>query len=117
MQDMTDCFKLGKTINQYKQLGSSISPASNTSSLNEREYSDFEQYDDELTHDEPEIAGLNFESQDPDFRRDNTVAHKSSRTKTEYKPILKKLISFALFPHVDTSNLIQELSDFARHAD
>ena len=33
MQDMTDCFKLGKTINQYKQLCSSISPASSTFSL------------------------------------------------------------------------------------
>ena len=40
MQYMTDCFKLGKTINQYKQLCSSISPASSTSSLHERDYSD-----------------------------------------------------------------------------
>ena len=43
MQDMTDCFKLGKTVNQYKQLYSRNSSASNTSSLNEENYSDIEQ--------------------------------------------------------------------------
>ena len=72
MQDMTDCVKLGKTINQYKQLCSRLSPASSTSSLNERDYSDVEQYDEESTDDETEIAELNFESQDPDFRRDQS---------------------------------------------
>ena len=39
------------------------------------------------------------------------------RTKTKDKPILKKPISFELFPHVDTSDLLQKLSDFARDAD
>ena len=117
MQDMTDCFKLGKTINQYKQLCSSISPASSTSSLNEHDYSDIEQYDEESTDDGTEIAELNFESQDPDFRRDHSVAHELFRTKTKDKPILKKPISFELFPHVDTPDLIQKLSDFARDAD
>ena len=117
MQDMTDCFRLGKTINQYKQLCSSISPASSTSSLNERDYSDIEQYDEESTDDEIEIAELNLESQDPDFRRDHSVAHELFRTKTKDKPILKKPISFELFPHADRSDLIQRLSDFARDAD
>ena len=117
MQDMTDCFKLGKTINQYKQLCSSISPASSTSSLNKHDYSDIEQYDEESTDDETEIAELNFESQDLDFRRDHSVAHELFRTKTKDKPILKKPISFELFPHVDTPDLIQKLSDFARDAD
>ena len=117
MQDMTDCFKLGKTINQYNQFGSSISPTSSTSILIERDYSDIEQYDEESTDDETEIAELNFESQDFDFPRDHSVAHKLFRTKTENKSILKKSISFELFPHVDTSDLIQELSDFARDAD
>ena len=37
MQDMTDWFQLGKTIIQYKQLCSSINPASSTSSLNEHD--------------------------------------------------------------------------------
>ena len=68
MQDMTDCFKLGKTKNQYKQLSSSINPASSTSSLNAQDYSDIEQYDEESTDDEIEIAELNFESQETDFR-------------------------------------------------
>ena len=104
MQDMTDCLKLGKTINQYKQLCSNISPASSTSSLYERDYSDIEQYDEESTDDETEIAELNFESQDPDFRRDHSVAHKLFRTKTKDKTTLKKPISFELFPHVDTSD-------------
>ena len=117
MHDMTDCFKLGKTINQYKQLCSSISPASSTSSLNEHDYSDIEQYDEESTDDEDEIAELNLEIQDPDFRRDYSVAHELFRTKTKDKPILKKPISFEVFPHVDTSDLIQKLSNFARDAD
>ena len=117
MQNMTDCFKLGKTINQYKQLCSSISPASTASSLNEHDYSDIEQYDEESTDDETEIAELNLEIQDPDFRRDHSVAHELFRTKTKDKPILKKPISFELFPHVDTSDLIQKLSDFARDVD
>ena len=117
MQNMTGCFKLGNTINQYKQLCSSISPASSTSDLNERDYSDIEQYDEESTDDETEIAELNLESQDPDFRRDHSVAHELFRTKTKDKPILKKPISFELFPHVDTFDLIQEISDFARDVD
>ena len=115
MQDVTDCFKFGKTINQYKQLCSNISPASSTSSLKERDYSDIEQYDEELTDDETEKPELNLENQDPDFGF--SVAHESYRTETKDKPILKKLISFEPFPHVDTSDLIQKLSDFAREAD
>ena len=114
MQDMTDCFKLGKTINQGRQLCSSISPAS---SLNERDYSDIEQYDEESTDDETGIAELNFESQDLDFRKDHSVAHESFRTKTKGKRIPKKPISFELFPQVDSSDFIQKLSDFAREAD
>ena len=117
MQDMTDCFKLGKTINQYKQLCSSNSPVSSTSSLNERDYSDIEQYDEESTDDETEIAELNFESQDPDFRRDHSVAHELFRTKTKDKVILKRPMCFELFPHADTLDLIQKLSDFTRDAD
>ena len=117
MQDMTDCCKLGKTINQYKQLCSSISPASSTPSLNEHDYSDIEQYDERSTDDEIELAELNFESQDPDFRRDHSVAHELFRTKTKEKPILEKPISFELYPHIDTPDLIQKFSDFARDAD
>ena len=117
MQDVTDCFELGKTINQYKQLCSRISPASSTSIRHERDYSDFEQYDEESTDDEAEIAELNFGSQDRDFRRDHSVAHELYRTKTKDKPILRKPISFELFPHVDMPHLIQIFSDFARDAD
>ena len=39
------------------------------------------------------------------------------RTKTKDKPILKKPISFELFPQVDTPDLIQKLSDFAHDGD
>ena len=89
MQDMTDCFKIGKTIIQYKQLCSSISLASSTSSNNEHHYSDIEQYDEESTDNETKIAELNPEIQDPDFRRDHSVAHELFRTKTKDKPNLK----------------------------
>ena len=113
---MTDCFKLGKTINHYKQLCSSSSPASSTSSLNERDYSDIEKYGEDSTDDETKLAEINFESQDLDFRRDHSTAQESFRTKTKDKLILKKPISFELFPHLDTTDLIQKLSDFARAA-
>ena len=53
MQDMTDCFKLEKTINQYKQL---------SSSLHERDYSDIEQCDEESTDGETDTAEFNFET-------------------------------------------------------
>ena len=83
MQDVTDCFKLGKTINKYKHFWSIISPVSSTSSLNESDYSDIEQYDEESTDDETETAELNLGSQDPDFRRDHSVAQELFRTKTK----------------------------------
>ena len=117
MQDITDCFKLGRTKNQYKQFCSSISPSSSTSSLNERDYSDFEQCDEKRIDDETEIAELNFESQELDFRRDHSVAHKLFRIKTKDKLILKNPISFELFPHVDATDFIQNLSDFVRETD
>ena len=117
MQDMTDCFKHGKTINQYKQLCSNISPASRTAGLKGGDYSDIEQYDEQSTDDETEIPKLNFESQGLDFHRDQSVAHELFRSKTTHKPILKKPISFDLFPHVDTPDVIQKLIDFAREAD
>ena len=37
MLNMTECFKLGRNINQYKQFCSSISPTSSTSILNEHD--------------------------------------------------------------------------------
>ena len=49
MQDMTECLKLAKAINQCKHFCSHLSPASSISSLNERDYSDIEQYDEEST--------------------------------------------------------------------
>ena len=83
VQDKTVYFKLGKTINHYKPLCYNSSPASSTSSLHERDYSDIEQYDEESTDDETEIAGLNLESQNLDVRRDHSVAHELFRTKTK----------------------------------
>ena len=116
MQDMTDCFKFGNIINQYKQLCSSVSPATSTSSLDERNYSDIEQYEEETIDDETEIEELNFENQDTDFRKDHSAAHESFRTKTTDQPILKKPIFFELIPHMDTIDLIQKISDFSRKA-
>ena len=117
MPELTDCFKLGRTINQYKQLCFSIIPEPSTSSLSERDNSDIEQYDERSPDDDIEMAELNFESQDPDFCGDHSVAHESFRTKTRNEPIRKKLISFELFPHVDKKDLLQKLSDFASEAD
>ena len=55
-------------LNQYKQLCSNINPSSSTSSLYERDYSNIEQYNERLTEDATEVAELNIENQDPDFR-------------------------------------------------
>ena len=44
------------------------------------------------------------------------MAHQLFRTKTKDESIFKKPISFELLPHVDTSDLIQKLSDFIREA-
>ena len=90
-QDMTDCFKLGKTNIQYEHFCSGFSPATYTFSLNERDDSDIEQYDEESTYDETEIAELNLESHDPDFRRGHSLAHELFRTKTKDKLISRKL--------------------------
>ena len=95
----------------------SINPASSTSSVNIHDYSDIEQFDEESTDDETEIAELNLEIQDPNFRRGHSVPHELFRTKTKDKPIPKKPSYFELFPQVDTPDLIQKLTDFARDAD
>ena len=117
MPDLTDCFKLGKTISQNRQLCSSISPASSISSLNNQEYSDFPKDNGESTAHESEIPELDFESQDPDFPRGYCGAHDLFRSKRKNKPILRKPVSFDLFLHVDTTHLIQKHHGFAREAD
>ena len=114
---MTDCFKLRKAIQENRQLCSRISPASSISSFHEWDCSDIEQYNKKSAADETDIAEFRFENEDPDFFRDNSVAHESFRTKTKDEQFLKKPISFELFFHVDTTDLIQKLSDFIREAD
>ena len=114
IQDMTDCLNSKKNENQYKQLCSSISLESSISSPSERDYRHIEEYNEESTDDETETAEINFESQDPDFRRDRSTAHESFRTKMKDKLILKKPIPSEIFTDIDTTHLIQKLIDFAR---
>ena len=78
MQTMTGCFKFGKTRNQNKPLCCSIGAASSTSSLNERDYTDIEQYREETTDDETGKAEVMFENQNPDFGRDHYLRSRTN---------------------------------------
>ena len=115
MQDVTDCSKL-EIINQDKHICSSITPGSSISSLKKRDCIDIELNNEEYTDDETEIAELIFQSQGPDFRSCLLVAPDTFRQKTKRKLILKNPISFELFAHVDTTDLIEKLRTFPREA-
>ena len=64
-----------------------------------------------------EIAELNFDQNDPEFVHDFSLANKSMRKNQSQKPILKSNIDSELHPEVDTKELIQKLSDFAKTVD
>ena len=118
MQDIGDCFKLGKTINQYKQLCSDTSPTYSLSDVSEANNYDAIIYDNDYTSDDDvEIAALHMDQKDPQFVHDHSSAKEAFRHKTIDKPLLKKSINHELYPHVDTKDLIARLSDFAKEAE
>ena len=117
MQDMTDCFKLGKTINQYKRLCSDVCPYFTNCTIEDETYSEIEEQQDDGYNSDNEIAELNFDQKDSDFLHDFSLANESIRRNKSQKPILKSNIDSELHPEVDTKELIQKLSDFAKTAD
>ena len=64
MQDMTDCFKLGKTINQYKRRGLDVCPYFTNYTIEEETYSGIEEQQDDGYNSDNEIAELNFDQKD-----------------------------------------------------
>ena len=114
---MADCFKHGKTINQYKRLCSDVCPYFTNYTIEEETYSEIEEQPDNNYDSDNEIAELNFNQKDSEFLHDFSLANESIRRKPTQKPILKTNIDSELHPEVDTKELIQKLSEFAKPAD
>ena len=83
-QDIADCFKLGKSINQYKNL---CLPSYKIQC--EPEYSRIDEIETNSSDDEEDVAELHLSSVDHEFYRDKSTAKK--------------------VPHVDTKDLLQKL--------
>ena len=75
MQDMTDCFKLGKTINQYKQLCSDVCSYFTNYTIEEETNSEIEEQQDDGYNSDNKIAELNFDQKDSDFLHDFSLAN------------------------------------------
>ena len=117
IQDMADCFKLGKTINQYKRLCSDVCPYFTNYTIEEETYSEIEEQQDDGYNSDNEVAELNFDQKDSEFLHDFSLANESIRRNQSQKPILKSNMDSELHPEVDTKELIQKLGDFATTAD
>ena len=117
MQDMTDCFKLGKTINQYKRFCSDVCPYFSNYTIEEETYSGIEEQQDDSYNSENGVAELNFDQKDSEFLHDFSLAYEPIQRNQSQKPILKSNIDSELHTEVDTKELIQILSDFAETTD
>ena len=104
MQDMTDCIKLGTTINQYKQLCSDVCPYFIKNPIEET-YCKIEEQQDDGYNSDNEIAELNFDQKDSEFLHGFALANESIRRNQSQKPILKPNIDSELHPEVDTKEL------------
>ena len=78
MQDMADCFKLGKTINQYKRFCSDVCPYFTNYTIEEETYSEIEEQPDDNYDSDNEIAELNFDQKDSEFLHDFSLATNQS---------------------------------------
>ena len=116
MQDIADCFKLGKTINQYKRLCSDVCSYFTNYSREEDSYSEIEVQHDEDYDSDSEIAELNIDQKDPDILHHFPHANESIRENQFKKPMVKANLSPELHPEVDTKEILQKMSDFAKTA-
>ena len=89
MQDMADCFKLGKAVNQYKRLCSDNCPYFTNYPIEEETYSEVEERQDDGYDSDNEIAELNFDQKDSEFLHDFSLANKSIRKKPVQKATSK----------------------------
>ena len=117
MQDMTNCFKLEKTINQYKRLCSDVCAYFTNYPIEEDTYSEIEEQQDNGYDSDNQIAELNFDQKDSEFLHDFSLANESIRRNQSQKPIIKSKIDSELHPEVNTKELIMKLNDFAKTAD
>ena len=67
MQDMTDCFNFGKTINQYKRLCSDVCPYFTNYTIEGETYCEIEEQQDDSYNSDNEIAELKFDQKDSEF--------------------------------------------------
>ena len=79
MQDMTDCFKLGKTINQYKRFCSDVCPYLTNYTIEEETYSEIEEQQDDGYNSDSEVAELNFDQKDSELLHDFSLGNESIR--------------------------------------
>ena len=107
-QDIADCFKLGKSINQYKNL-CFLSYKMQC----EPEYSRIDEIETDSSDDEEDVVELHLSSEDHEFYRDKSTAKKIIHKKWK-KPLLNKHLDVEQFPHVDVKDLLQKLSDYSK---
>ena len=92
-------------------------PTSQTTPSKEETYSEIEEQQDDGYNSDNEVAALNVDQKDSEFLHDFSLANESIRKNQSQKPILKSNIDSEVHPEVDTKELIQKLSDFAKTAD
>ena len=110
-QDIADCFKLGKSINQYKNL---CLPSYKMQC--EPEYSRIDEIETDSSDDEEDVAELHLSSGDHEFYRDKSTAKEKNISQKAGRPLLNKSLDAEQFPHVDTKDLLQKLSDYSKIA-
>ena len=111
-QDIADCFKLRKSINQYKNL---CLPSYKIQC--EPEYTRIDEIETDSSDDEEDVAELNLSSGDHEFYRDKSTAKEKNNSQKVKRPLLNKSLDAEQFPHVDTKDLLQKLSDYSKIAD
>ena len=84
MQNMTDCFILGKTINQYKRLCSDVCPYFTNYTIEEETYSEIEEQQDDGYNSDNEIAELNFDQKDSEFLHLQTNQSEETSHKNQF---------------------------------
>ena len=110
-KDIADCFKLGNSINQYKNF---CLPSFKMQC--EPEYSRVGEIETDSSDDEEDVAELHLSSGDHEFYRDKSTAKEKNNSQKVERPLSNKSLDADQFPHVDTKDLLQKLSDDSKIA-
>ena len=103
---------MGKSINQYKNL---CLPSYKIQC--ETEYSRLDEIETDSSDNEEDVAELHLFSGDHEFYRDKSTAKEKNISQKVGRPLLNKSLDAEQFPHVDTKDLLQKLSDCSKIAD